>query len=398
MKTLSFFSLIICGALAGQAASKAPKLEPVADANNAFAMELHQQLRARDGNLFYSPYSITSALGMTHSGARGNTATEMAKVLHLPPGAHAQQGTLMRVINDGAKRGKYIVNVANSLWCQQGYKFEKPFTGLLEKSYGAGLAQLDFRGMPEPSRKVINDWVTAETRGKINNLLPQGSVTPDTRLVLVNAIYFLGNWMTQFKERNTREAPFFVGAKKSVESPLMNSSGRMAYAENAEAQLVSLRYKGNDLSMVVLLPKKRGGLAQLEAGLTHAKLKKWLGGMRSRRVILSLPKFKMTTQFSLGATLKSMGMRDAFTPGAADFSGINGRRDLSISAVVHKAFVEVNEKGTEAAAATGVVVGVTSAPVDPPAKFRADHPFLFLIRHNRTGAILFLGRLANPKG
>jgi serpin B len=150
--------------------------------------------------------------------------------------------------------------------------------------------------------------------------------------------------------------------------------------------------------MVVLLPKKRGGLAQLEAGLTHAKLKKWLSGMRTRRVILSLPKFKMTTQFSLGATLKSMGMRDAFTPGAADFSGINGRRDLSITAVVHKAFVEVNEKGTEAAAATGVVVGVTSAPVDPPAKFRADHPFLFLIRHNRTGAIVFLGRLANPKG
>jgi len=398
MKTLPYLSLLFAGALATQAAaSNAAALKPVSDANNAFTIDLHQQLHAKGGNLFYSPYSISSALGMTHSGARGNTAAEMAKVLRLPANAHAQQGALMGAINDGAKGGKYIISVANSLWGQTGDKFQAPFTGMLEKNYGGGLAQLNFHGQPEPSRKVINDWVTDQTRGKINDLLPRGSVTSDTRLVLVNAIYFLGNWQSPFKGKYTRDEPFFTSATKSIEAPLMRNSGRMTYGQNAEAQLVALPYKGRDLSMVVVLPRKRGGLAKLEEGLTHAKLQGWLQAMRSRRVILSLPKFKMTTQFSLGQTLQSMGMRDAFTPGRADFSGINGQRNLSITAVVHKAFVEVNERGTEAAAATGVVVGVTSAPVDPPAQFRADHPFLFLIRHNDTGAILFLGRLANPK-
>jgi serpin B len=238
--------------------------------------------------------------------------------------------------------------------------------------------------------------VESKTQQKIKELIPQGVLTVLTRLVLANAIYFKGDWAVQFDGKATAKAPFHVAPGETVEAPLMSQKNQFGYAELGELQVLALNYKGKALSMVVLLPKKPDGLAALETSLTPANLEKWTRNLPAREVQVFLPKFKMTSQFRLNEKLRALGMTDAFDESKADFSGLDGRKQyLFITAVLHKAFVEVNEEGTEAAAATAVVIGLRSAPARPLV-FRADHPFLFLIRDNRTGSILFLGRVVDP--
>jgi len=345
-----------------------------------------------------SPYSVSTALGMTYVGARGNTASQMADALHftLPPEQfHPAMGELIGQINDPAREA-YTLNVANRFWGQQGYPFLPEFLGSIENHYGAGLEELNFIGAPEPSRQTINQWVEEQTNNKIKNLLPQGTVTTDTRFVLTNAIYFLGDWEYPFDRDSTEQGLFHVAPQQSVTIPMMHQEAYFRYGEVDGVQVLELPYKEEELSFIALLPEQIDGLATLEAGLTPGRLDTYLDSLSLTNVNVTFPKFEMTSEFSLIETLGALGMTDAFNPSAADLSGVTGSRDLFINAVVHKAFIQLDEEGTEAAAATGVGGSLTSVP-PPPSIFRADHPFCFLIRDNLTDSILFLGRVIAPE-
>jgi serpin B len=398
--------------------------------NGEFALELYVRLsgdpnaRPPSGNLFFSPYSISTALSMTYMGARGVTALEMAGVLHFPtepiktldadsqgrpfyrmcergPISHARIaaafGSLERQLNNSSEKGGYELSVANALWGQTGYGFLKEFLTLTKENYGAGLREVDFVNAAEreKARKTINSWVEKETKEKIKDLIPPGVLGALTRLVLTNAVYFKGDWSVEFDKKQTTDAPFKVAADKEVVVPLMYQKGDFKYAQEDRLQILELPYKGDELSMVVLLPAEVDGLAEMEKSLTPKDLNRWLTLLRKEEVHVYLPKFKMTTgPLELKGILKAMGMKDAFSM-AADFSGMSGNKDLFISNVLHKAFVAVDEKGTEAAAATAVVVTLKAEPAASPV-FRADHPFVFLIKDNRSGSILFMGRVVNP--
>ena len=372
--------------------------------DNQFALDLYAKLRGEDGNLFFSPYSNSTALAMTRAGTRGDTAAEMDRVLHfaLPQEKlNAAFGALVREVNgDPAdkKRG-YQLNTANALWGQKGYEFKPDFIKLAKDDYGAALSDLDFKHATEQARQTINGWVEKQTQDKIKDLLHQGDLTEDTRLVLTNAIYFKGDWASQFKKDATRNEPFHLAADKKADAPFMHQTGHYGYLDGAGFQALELPYAGDALSMVVLLPKKVDGLADLEKELTAGKLAGWVGKLSKQEVIVTLPKFKTEQRVSLKQTLSEMGMKLAFDDEKADLSGMAGQpHDLHISDVIHKAFIDVNEEGTEAAAATAVIIAEPKAiRVEPPTpEFRADHPFIFLIRDRRNDSILFLGRLADP--
>ncbi len=362
--------------------------------NNTFALNLYGELREQEGNLFFSPYSISTALAMTYGGARGSTAAQMEQVLHFEVTTERLHQAFSQLTGQGAKGG-YQLSVANALWGQQGVGFLKKFLDLTEKHYGAGLRQVDFAAATEAARKTINAWVEKETQGKIKDLIQPGVLNALTRLVLTNAIYFKGTWAEQFDKKATRDAPFTLATRQQVKVPMMHKTENFGYTEAEDFQALELAYAGDDLSMVIFLPREADGLLALEKKLSLENLESWLGGLRRQTVQVSVPRFAITSEFGLQEVLKSLGMTDAFS-GAADFSGMTGRKDLFISAVIHKAFVDVNEEGTEAAAATAVVMMRSAAP-RPPVVFRADHPFLFLIRDNASDSILFIGRLVNPK-
>jgi serpin B len=370
-----------------------------AKGNREFALDLYAKLRGEEGNLFFSPYSISTALAMTRAGARGDTAAEMDKTLHFTlegEKLHAAFGSLVKEANgdpSDKKRG-YQLSTANALWGQKGYPFQADFLKLTKDNYGAGLNDVDFAGATEQARKTINAWVEKETQDKIKELIKEGVLDTDTRLVLTNAIYFKGDWASQFKKDRTKDEPFLLGGDKKTTAPLMHQEGEFGYYDGGSFQVLEMPYVGKDVTMVVLLPKKADGLAALEKDLTADKLAGWLGKPRKDEVNVALPKFKTTSSFELAPTLADLGMKTAFTTNA-DLSGIGGSKgELYLSHVVHKAFVEVNEEGTEAAAATAAVFTKESARVTP--EFRADHPFVFLIRDVRSDSILFLGRIADP--
>ena len=367
--------------------------------NTAFAFDLYSQLRSQEGNFFLSPYSISTALAMTRGGARGETAAQMAKAMHFDLAQeklHPAFAALESGLNAVQQKGQVKLAVANSLWPQKGHVFLPAYLDLCRINYGVAVKPLDFAGATESARQTINAWVEDKTNRKIQELIKPGILDATTRLVLVNAIYFKGNWSSQFDKQLTKPGPFHVSAGKTVETPMMQATKEFRYAESPEAQALELSYAGNDLSMLVLLPRDANNLAAFERSLSPDKLYAWIRSLRSREVQLWLPKFKTTSEFSLNQTLAALGMTDAFTP-RADFSGMDGTTDLFISAVIHKAFVEVNEEGTEAAAATAVVMKLSAVHIpEEPVVFRADHPFLFLIRDNRTGSILFLGRIVDP--
>jgi serpin B len=377
-----------------------PDQSAVSAANNAFAVDLYTQLRSQPGNLFFSPESISTALAMTYAGARGETASEMTKTLHFtlsPERLHPAMGALLANLN--AAHDGYQLRVADALWAQRDYTFLDDFLKITRDDYGAALNKVDFKGAAEAARGTINQWVAQKTDDKIKDLIGPGVLDRRTRLVLTNAIYFKGDWETQFDKSRTKAEDFHITPSQSIQTPLMHREGGFSYLDGGAFQALEIAYKSKELSMVVFLPREIDGLSALEQSMTPAAMKQWLGQLRPvPKVILTLPAFRMTRQFGLGGTLAAMGMPTAFGAGA-DFSGMTGERDLFISAVIHKAFIDVNEEGTEAAAATAVTMtramAVRVAP-PPPLVFRADHPFVFVIRDNRSGAILFMGRLTDP--
>jgi serpin B len=374
-------------------------VQPVVKGNTEFALNLYAQLKERDGNLFFSPYSISTALAMTYAGARGDTAEQMGFVLNYPMHPNVLNpayGALISELNDPNRADHYQLSIANALWGQKDYTFLDAFIQLNKDYYHAGLENVDFVSETEHTRRQINQWVEDKTNDKIKDLIPQGALDAMTRLVLTNAIYFKGDWACQFDEAATEDADFFVSPDKTVKAPLMFQKEKFNYGENEMLQVLQLPYNGDELTMLVLLPKARDGLAALENELTAETLAEWQKQLRNRDIEVYLPKFKMTSQFSLSGILAKMGMPDAFDIGKADFSGMTGNNDLFISAVLHKAFVEVNEEGTEAAAATGIIMTTKSVEIAPPPVFRADHPFVFVIQDNKTESILFVGRVADP--
>jgi serpin B len=398
---LLFFAYF-CGCLAdqGEPAGEVDDETEIVRGNTEFALDLYGRLRTEKGNLFLSPYSISSALAMTYAGARGNTAAQMADVLRFRVGddvLHKTFNSITQGLNQKGKRGDFELSVANALWGQEGYSFLDSLLELNEKHYGAGMNLVDFARDAEGARRIINAWVEKETRDKIKDLIKPGVLNRDARLVLTNAIYFKGIWASQFDTARTRDEPFWLSPDTSVTVPMMHQTEEFGYMETETLQALELPYRGDALSMLVLLPKQKGGLPELEPSLSAEALAMWLKRLAKHEVIVSLPRFSVTAEFSLAETLKTMGMAEAFVPGLADLSGTDGTRDLFISAVVHKAFVDVNEEGSEAAAATAVVEELEEIVGPGPSVFRADHPFLFIIRDNESGSILFMGRLVDPK-
>lgn len=382
----------------------APKPAPTADqaqavkGSNEFAADLYAHLREQPGNLFFSPESISTAFAMTYAGAGDETASQMAKVFHftLPPARlHPAMGALLNQMN--ATHSGYEMHVADALWAQKNEHFRESFLSLVQSDYGAGFHQVDFQTSPEAVRGDINRWIEKQTNDKIKDMLGPGSITPMTRLVLTNAIYFKGTWVNEFNLRATRPDAFHVTPSQSVQAPFMHRTGGYRYLDGGTFQALELPYRGGDLSMVILLPKQMDGLPGLEQSFTAEALSQWTQEFHyADRVVLSLPRFKMTQQFELSNTLAAMGMPQAFT-GRANFSGMSANSGLKISAAIHKAFVDVNETGTEAAAATSTIITATAMRMpEPPIVFNADHPFLFLIRDVKSGSILFLGRVADP--
>jgi len=382
----------------------------LAAANRAFSADLYQKLRMQDGNLFFSPYSISLALAMTYAGARGDTAAQMAEALHfsLPPERlHPAFNALDQYLaglgvptnpsqpTPADSSGQiFQLSIANAVWGQQGHPFLPAYLDLLAQNYGAGLRLVDFAGAAETSRQVINNWVSQQTKDKIKDLFPQGSIDSSTRLALANAIYFKASWQYAFLETGTHDGAFHLQDGSTVNVPMMSSIEAATYYEKgSDFQAVGLPYLGGKAMMVVVLPDE-GKLAQFEAGLDAARLDSILTGLEGSHVDLSLPKFKLEASFALPNTLKAMGMVDAFDEGKADFSGMDGQHNLFISAVVHKAYVSVDEKGTEAAAATGVAMA-ESAMINPPT-VKVDRPFLFFIYEQGSGTVLFAGRVMNP--
>ena len=386
------------------AAKERQAMKTVVDGNAQFGLELYALLAATEkGNLFFSPASIHTALAMTYAGAGGLTAEQMAKTLHFALKADRLSevfAALLETLNNPWKgpdgKGAYELLVANALWGQKGYPFRQEFIRLLKASYGAGLNQLDFARC-EAARGTINGWVAKQTRNKIQDLIPPGAITPIMRLVLTNAIYFKSNWAETFEESATKPGAFHLSPGRQVKAPLMYQKHRFGYMETGEFQALEMPYRFRDLSMVVLLPRKADGLASLEKNLTAGNLAAWLGKIRHEEVKVTFPRFEFASRFSLKKALAALGMTDAFSPDA-DFSGMATIEKLFISDVIHKAYVAVDEQGTEAAAATGGMFLGAAMPVKEPEPkvFKADHPFLFLIRHRATGAMLFLGRVVNP--
>lgn len=388
-------------ALVAQSSAPAADQAALAQGNNAFAVDLYGQLRAQPGNLFFSPESISTAFAMAYAGARGQTATQMQRVFHytLPPEKlHPAMGALLKAMN--APHQDYELHTADALWAEEDATFLPDYLKLMQDDYGAGLRRVDFEHAPEAVRGTINQWVAQETNNRIQNLIGPGVLTPQTRLVLTNAIYFKGTWLDQFPASYTESEDFYLSAQQTVKTPLMHRTGDYSYYDGGTFQELQLPYKGEELAMVVLLPKQKDGLAALEKRFTAAAASTWIERLKpADKVIVTLPRFTMTQQFELNGALSALGMPQAFS-GSADFSGMTGKPEFTISAAIHKAFIEVNEQGTEAAAATSTVMMATAMRVQepPPIIFRADHPFLFLIRDTGTGEILFLGRLENPGG
>jgi len=368
-------------------------------------MDLWGKLRAQTGNLTISPASIWVALAMTHEGARGDTATEMARAMRMPTDADAARADAAAKLAawNAAGRGPMTLRVVNRLFGEKAYRFEAPFLRTARERWRAPLEPTDFAHAFEPARARINGWVARETQDRIRDLLPPGSLSADTRLVLTNAVYFLGKWAHAFDRRQTQDLPFFTAPGQSAPSPTMQQTAVFAYAEQDGVQVVEMPYRGGTFAMTVVVPRAVDGLSALEARLDAATFSSWTQALHERRVRVLLPKFTIDPAGSLALSrvLRDLGMATAFDPRAADFTGIANPPSpddrLSISEVFHKAFVKVDEEGTEAAAATAVVMVRATSVEMPPPEIRADHPFLFFLRDTASGAILFTGRVADPR-
>ncbi|XP_019640742.1 PREDICTED: leukocyte elastase inhibitor-like isoform X5 [Branchiostoma belcheri] len=378
-------------------AGRSVRMEQLSAANTEFALSLYRQLCGDGGNVFFSPYSISVALAMTSLGARGSTEAAMKGTLcYKDMSNDVLHSTFSTLHQQLYASDKYTLQTANRLYGEQTYSFLQDFLNATKKNYGAELASVDFKGAAEQVRGTINKWVEEQTKDKIKDLIPAGAVDAMTRLVLVNAIYFKGNWDKQFKAEMTQDMDFNINNNEKVKVPMMKMEEKFNYGEfqDQKFRVLELPYVEKELSMLIFLPDEVEGIRNLESALTATTLQTVSSQMYSTKVNLMLPRFKLEQDFSLGETLKKMGMGEAFSDGA-DFSGMSAAADLFISEVVHKAFVEVNEEGTEAAAATGVMMRARMMP-RPPMKFIADHPFIFLIRDNRSNSVLFFGKMQKP--
>jgi len=357
-------------------------INDVVDGNNQFAFDLYNMV---DGNVFYSPYSISTALAMTYAGANGNTATEMQDVMHYPEDMKSDYALLYNSFN---VNDNYKLYTANALWMQEDYNFLPDFIDTVVNYYGSEANYLDYVSNPSGATDEINDWVEDKTNNKIKDIIPDGLLGSSTRLVLTNAIYFKGDWLKEFDSDNTYDADFNLddGSTVTVDM-MMNTKEDFGYYENDDVQVLEMLYNGEELSMLAILPKD----GDVELNLDN--LEEWRGGLIEQDVNVYFPKFTFETKYFMKDMLMEMGMVDAFEN--ADFSGMDGTYNLMIDQVIHQAFVEVDEKGTEAAAATAVVMMETSAPMDF-IEFRADNPFVFIIQDKETGMILFMGEVADP--
>jgi len=378
-------------------------LMKLARSSNAFGFDLYQRLRKKPGNLVISPASLTMVLTMAWGGARGETAEQMRKVLHLegtPDEVRATSGQLARSLQDPAR--PVVFRIANRLFAQASYKLVPAFQEKTAAAFGAPVEPLDFRKAAEPSRIHINQWIEEKTAHRIKDLVPRGGVGPDTRLVIVNAIYFLGDWENPFYSEETRPAPFHLSASEQKSVPTMNDMGTHFVAHRDGVTAVELAYKGNAMSMLFLVPDEIEGLAAVEAGLDAGKLEAFVGALKPQYVSLSLPKFEVNpgASLSLAEDLKALGMSLAFDPERADLTGIavppTPAQRLYAGEVFHKGFVRVDEKGTEAAAASAMGIPAGAGPGGGPSRIVVDRPFLFLIRDNASGLVLFLGRVTDP--
>jgi serpin B len=377
---------------------------PAADARimpamNAFTTEAYKHLTRSDANLILSPFNIATALSMALAGARGQTADEIRSVLHLNYDStyDAALGALLADLSKAGNTGGNQLLAANGLWVQKGFAILPAFESTLADDYRAPLTLVDFIANSEAARSQINGWTEEHTKGKIKNLFSAGSLNAQTRLVLTSAIYFYGRWQDPFVTSRTRPAPFTLPTGNTTLTNFMNQTSHFGYTETPSAQILELRYAGTGMAFDILLPKTVAGLRDLEKSLSSEDLTGWLGHLTTRNVQVSLPRFRAESEFSFGKALSILGMPTAFTK-QADFSGMASNRGLAISDVVHKAFVDVSEQGTEAAATTGIAVHATAMRTpEQVVVFRADHPFIFLIRDTRTDVVLFIGRLMNPR-
>ncbi len=374
------------------------EVAPLVAGCTQFAMDLYQQLQRQKGNLFFSPASISIALAMTSAGAAGETRDEIMQTLHFGTSdeqLHVRMSALQQLWTNPLGENGIQLRLANRLWGQEELSWQPAFMQITRENYNAELAPVDFITQTEKTRETINAWVEEQTEKKITDLFPPGSIHEDTRLVLANAVYFHGIWTEQFRKDMTKDTDFHLTPGASVKVPMMHQNGRFLHTETDDLQVLGLPYGDGLFSMIILLPKAIKGLADLEAGLNPENLERWISSLGYQQdVEVSIPKFRMTTEFKMVETLQAMGLRTAFTT-QADFSGMTHDDLLYLDQVVHQAFVDVNEEGTEAAAATGVSAMAISAP--RIVEFRADHPFVFLIRDNRTGLLMFVGRITDPR-
>jgi serpin B len=372
--------------------------------NNDFAFALYPQISSGDENLFYSPYSVSIALAMTYAGARGQTAEQMASALHFTLPQDRLHPAFDKLALELESRSEsedlppgqaFQLNVANSLWGQSGARFEQDFLDLLARNYAAGMRLVDYEKDAEGARKQINEWVSQSTNQKIKDIIPPGALDALTRLVLANAVYFKAAWMNPFEPDATKPDSFHLLDGTAVEASMMHAQPRLPVMQGEGYSAVELPYAGRQLSMLILLPDE-GKFEDVQNRLDAEMLNTTLSALEWSEVVLSMPKFKFEWSTGLTGGLAALGLSDAFDPASADFSGMDGARDLYISNILHKAFVAVDEAGTEAAAATVVIVGATAIQPTLPVEFNIDRPFFFLIRDNPTGTILFLGRVTNP--
>lgn len=372
------------------------------DGNNAFALDIYQTLRSQDGNLILSPYSMSLALAMTYAGARGDTESQMANVLHFTQGQSSTHSSFNALDLGLAERGKggskdqepMQLSIVNAVWAEQTFPFQQDFLDTIALNYGAGIHLADFLHNYDPARKEINKWVSGQTKNKINDLLPKNSVNSDTKMVLVNAIYFKADWLNQFDANSTKDAPFHLLDGSNVTVKMMNDHLFIPYFKGNGYQAVELPYAGETAAMDIIVPDD-GNFDAFESSFNKDVYGAMLAGMQPTSVSLGFSKFTFTKDFNLSDTLKSMGMADAFDANKADFSGMTGNKDLYISNVFHKAFVAVDEKGTEAAAATAVIMDLATA-IRSEVNLQVDRPFIFVIRDTVSGQILFIGRVSNP--
>lgn len=365
----------------------------IAVGNNAFACTLYSELRNPGENIVFSPLSVRTALAMTYAGARGETAEQMAQVLRFEEDGeslHAGLGSFLKGLREDSGADSYRLDVANGLWPQEGFAFREEFLELNQEHYDAALRTLDFAGDAEGARQTINTWAREKTEEGVRELIPPGGLDGSTVMVLTNALYFLGSWTEAFDEGSTKTGQFRVSADKTVEAEFMYKLEKFAFSEDDEIMVLELPYAGDRLSMVILLPKETEGIDKLEESLSAEKISEWTGNLSKQKIAIAIPKFKIKYKLELSAVLGEMGMVNAFRLGVADFTGMVQGGGVAIDKVFHDTCVEVNEKGAEAASATGVTIKKMGRV------FRADHPFMFLIRDAETGTIIFMGKLADP--